>query len=221
MKNTSRYGVHTPDLPKNLVKVDFEAQEEPGEYYRVLLANENLTGRELPRLVFEQVHWRHGVFLQARLPGLRASDCCLEHCDFSGARLEKARLKRIEFSGCRLLGTDFLEGVFEDLLFKDCIAEDCHFALASFRAARFEKCAFPRASFESADLSGAVFDGCDLTGANFRGAKLEGADLSTAKIDALQIGVKELQGAIIAPWQAAQVVSLLGIVIKDGTEDPG
>jgi uncharacterized protein YjbI with pentapeptide repeats len=221
MKNTSRYGVRTPDLPKNLVKADFEPQEEPGEYFRVLLSNENLTGRELPHLVFEQVHLRHAVFLQASLPGLRASDCRLEHCDFSGARLEKARLKRLEFSGCRLLGTDFLEGVFEDLLFKDCIAEGCHFAMASFRAARFEKCAFPRASFESADLSGAVFDGCDLTGANFNGAKLEGADFSTAKIDALQIGVKELQGAIIAPWQAAQVVSLLGIRIKDGTEESG
>jgi uncharacterized protein YjbI with pentapeptide repeats len=104
------------------------------------------------------------------------------------------------------------------LRFNDCNAEGANFVTAIFKAARFEKCVLRGSTFEGADLTGVVFHDCDLSGADLRNAKLKDTDFRSSVIDGLKTGVKELQGAIIAPLQAIQVVSLLGILVKENDE---
>jgi uncharacterized protein YjbI with pentapeptide repeats len=47
-----------------------------------------------------------------------------------------------------------------------------------------------------------------------RGAVLTDVDLRGSNLRGMQIGVKELKGAIIEPRQAAEVAMLLGMVVK-------
>jgi fluoroquinolone resistance protein len=59
-----------------------------------------------------------------------------------------------------------------------------------------------------------IFQDCDLTQANLSGARLEGADLRGSLLNGMRAGVQELQGVTIDPQQAAQVVAILGIQVR-------
>jgi uncharacterized protein YjbI with pentapeptide repeats len=217
MTMSAHFGIQAPRLPKDMQRTHLEAITEQSEVTQVLLADcdfSDMLGINKPGVLFEQVHCWHDVFLQARLMGMRLFDCLLERCDFSAVDWEKAHLRRVEFLGCRLLGTNLSEAAIEEVAFNGCTADGAFFAMAKFKAARFERCRLHGAAFEGADLSGVVFHECDLAHADLRGAKLVGTDLSTSKIDGLEVGANDLQGAIIGPHQAVQVVGLLGVTIK-------
>ncbi len=218
MTMATNSGVQGPRLPKDMERTQLEMIAEQTEISRVLLANcdfSDLHGINKPGVVFDQVHCWHGVFFQARLAGMHLSDCLLERCDFSAVEWEKACLRRVEFLGCRLLGTNLAEATFDDVAFNGCTADGAVFAMARFRSARFERCRMHGATFEGADLCGVVFHECDLAHADLRGAKLQGADFSTSKIDGANLACSDLEGAIINPHQAVQVVGLLGIIVKN------
>ena len=217
----SKNGIHLPRLPRSLAPVGPESIEDDAQVAQGLLADLDLTGLNAGSLLLEQVHCWRVTFVQTRLSGLRLFDGRLEGCDLAGAEWAKARLRRVELLGCRLLGTDLAETNFEDVLFRDCQAERASFITSVFKAARFEKCNLKGAFFEGADLAGVVFQACDLSQADLRGARLQNADFRSANLSGMQAGVKELQGAIIAPIQAAQVVSLLGVVVREIDETQG
>jgi uncharacterized protein YjbI with pentapeptide repeats len=218
MKTAPKHELLAPQIPKHLPPAALMAEDYAQET-QLLFTHDNLTDSKVTNLLLEQVICRQVIFLQARWTGLRVFDSRLERCDLSGAAWEKARFRRVEVLGCRLLGVDLLDSSFEDVLFRDCNGEGALFGSANFKAARFENCNLRETSFEGADLTGVVFHQCDLTHANFRGAKLTEADLRTATIDGLQAGITELKGAIIAPLQAIQVVGLLGITVKENLPD--
>lgn len=219
MKSILKHGLKTPDLPKHLTQPDTFSLESEEYYSQLLLANLDATEAQASHVTFEQVSFRQVTFTGSRLVSSRLSDCRLERCDLSIADWEKLRLKRIEFLGCRLIGAKLIELNAEDVLFKECGAEHANFALAAFKSVRFEKCDLRQASFISADLSGVVFHDCDLSNADFSAAHLTGTDFRTSLINGIRVGVKELRGAIIAPIQAVQVVTLLGLTVQE-FDDP-
>jgi uncharacterized protein YjbI with pentapeptide repeats len=220
LKKASKYGIQAPRIPRKLESVLPDGiQENDFLLQQALLENADLSGRQLIQPFFEMVHLRNVIFLQSKLGGLRMFDTHLERCDLSGANWEKCRFRRAALTGCRMLGANLMEASFEDVLFEDCKADAAVLSLSTFHAARFEKCSLKNVSFEGADLTGVVFHECDLSKADLRGTNLTGADFRTSIINGLQTGAQELQGAVISPLQAAQVVSLLGIQVRD-VDDP-
>jgi uncharacterized protein YjbI with pentapeptide repeats len=208
-------GIRSPELPKALPPGTVEMLEEQAEVSQSRLERLDFSEVDAAGVLFEQVLVRHVGFFGAHLERMRLFDCRLEGCELSGVILEQARLRRVELSGCRMLGANLGEGMLEDVRFVECNLEGALFGMANFKAVRFEQCILKTASFESADLSGVVFERCDLTKADLRGAKLKGADFSSSTIDGMQIGLADLAGVIIAAHQAAQVVNLMGVVIKE------
>ncbi len=207
--------LYPPRLPKRLEKASLDTLSDGGQYAQALLVKDQAAGAKASEILFDQVSLRQVVLTQSHFAGLRIFDSRLEGCELSGVQWEASRFRRVELRGCRLLGADLSQASFEDVLFYDCKGERAIFLSAAFKAVRFEKCDFREASFEGADLTGAIFAECNLRKADLRGAKLAGADLRTSIIDGMQVGIKELQGAIIDPLQAVQVVSLLGLVVKE------
>ncbi len=215
MRPRSKHGLQAPKLPKRLVEAALPALTDHDFHAEILLSAADFSAQHAAQLAFEQSHLRQVLLLKARLPGLRLLDTWLEHCELSAVACERARLRRVVFTGCRMLGSQWLETSFEDVLFSECLLEGANFALAEFKPARFEQCNLRTAVFTGANLENVTFDRCDLSGADLRETKLSGADLRTATIDQVQVGIASLQGAIIAPFQAAQVVSLLGVVVRE------
>ncbi|MEP7198751.1 MAG: pentapeptide repeat-containing protein [Chloroflexota bacterium] len=215
MKSQSQPSVQPPRLPKHLRADAVESLADNAEYSALLLAGCDWAAQAAAHVRCEQLQLRRANFQRTRLPHLFMVDTRVEASDLSGAVWEQARLRRVAFVGCRLLGIQWLNAQLESVAFTDCNLEGAVFAAATFKPARFEKCNLRGASFEEAELSGVVFDQCNLANADLRGATLRGADLRGSVINGLRAGAKELHGAIIDPTQAIQVVSLLGVTVKE------
>lgn len=59
---------------------------------------------------------------------------------------------------------------------------------------------------------------CSLTDVQFSQAQLAGADLRTSTIERIHVGIAELAGVIVDPFQASYLASLMGLVIKHEDE---
>lgn len=207
-----------PQLPRRLESGDLFSIEDDDIIETQLLTGCDLSSQAGARALFEQVLFQRGIFNNTKLPRTRIIDCRFETCDLSQVVLEGARLSRVEFSGCRLIGAQWINAQLDDVSFKDCGLEGAVYSLAAFRAARFENCVLRNAFFDEADLTNVVFEQCDLSGAVLQGACLKGADLRGSKIGSLLVDAQDLRGAIIDPRQALQVVALLEITVKEPGE---
>jgi uncharacterized protein YjbI with pentapeptide repeats len=68
-------------------------------------------------------------------------------------------------------------------------------------------------------LAGVVFRNCDLTNADLRNTTLRGTDLRGSTLTGMQVGAKELRGAIIDPTQAVHLARLLGVTVRALDDD--
>ncbi len=207
--------IQPPRLPKPLPTDTPETLADHVHIFQAALNGLDYNNLHAHGLILEQVRARKVQMLRSNLPGMRVVDSVLETCEISGSEWEKAFIRRVTFQGCRLMGAQMLEGIFEDVEFINCQAESLGFVSAKFKNCRFSKCVLRKASFDGADVSKVVFNDCDLTEADFHLAKLKGTDFRTAEISGLKVGVEEMQGAIIAPFQALQVVGLLGVKVME------
>ena len=109
----------------------------------------------------------------------------------SGMQLDKAHLKDVRFTGCKL-----------DLV-------NCRFA--KLTNVVFDGCVVSEMDFYNAELKNVTFIDCDIEGVEFAGSKLQNVDLTASRIGAVK-GVTNLKGAIIsgeqliylAPYLAAE-----------------
>lgn len=188
-------------------------------YTAIRLLRCQMGGQTAEDVVFEQVIGEHSDFSQMNLTRAQILDSHFQTCDFAGADFDRGYLRRDQIIECRLLGVMLMHADMEDLVVQKCNGEMSRFWGCTFRSVRFEQCILRQTSFENSTLAGVVFRNCDLTQADFRGASLRGADLRGSTLDSIQLGIKELQGVIIDSGQAVQLAMLLGMIVKDSTED--
>lgn len=188
--------------------------EARATYAQQLWINLHFDTQEAEDVAFEQLDVRQASFQEADLPLLQSADCRFDSTDFANCSLDKAYLRRVEFTGCRLVGLKLTDADLEDVLFSRCNTRLARCWTSTAKAVRFEHCALQEASFDGSNLSGAVFYKCDLSGADFRNAKLKGADLRGSTLSGIQINSKDLAGAIIDPAQAIELIQLFGVTVR-------
>ena len=219
-------GLQPPQLPKLAMAEALPGEKllDQAQYAQLALSGYNLAEQAAHQTLFEQVLFKRVNLSRTCLPRVEWRDARLEACDLSGVEWENARLRRVELIGCRLVGAKLLDASLEDVLIRNCEGDLALFWSAIFKVARFEHSRLREASFIKADLSGVIFRDCDLSRADLREAKLAGADFRQSIIGGMQVGLRELQGAIIDPTQTAYVAGLAGLVIRDAedtsTESP-
>ncbi len=224
MKTQARVDIQAPQLPKRLPAGAVDAAEGQVDYTGVALTDASFENRTLEGVAFEQVRCRHVTFIRAKFIKLRLLDVRLEVCDLSAAGWEEGHIRRSEFAGCRMWGTDLYLVQFQDVLFQECNVERAVFAQATCKATRFDRCNLGGASFAEADLSGVTFHRCDLSQADLRGARLKGADLRGSILEGVQINAQDLKGAVIEPAQAVQIATAIGVEVRpaeDSTAESG
>jgi uncharacterized protein YjbI with pentapeptide repeats len=207
--------IQPPRLPKPMPTTEPEPLADHAHIFQTLLNGLDYNTLQAKGLILEQIRARKVQFLRSNLPGLRVVDSVLETCELSGSLWEKSFFRRVTIQGCRLMGTQMMDGIFEDVDFVNCQAEGLSLVSARFKNCRFSKSVLIKTNFDGADVSKVIFNNCDLTEADFHLAKLKDTDFRTSQIGGLRVGVEEMQGAIIAPHQVLQVVGLLGVKVKD------
>lgn len=202
----------TTPLPSGLTVV--EQLEDGAAHTRQRWADLALDGQSADDLSLDQILLRSVSMRETRLTIAQLIDCRAENCDLAGLALQKPYLRRVELAGCRLSGAQWLDADLEDVRLTGCSAGLLRLWGATARRVRFEQCALQEASFDGSNLSGVAFIGCDLTRADFRNTTLRGADLRGSTISGLQIGARDLVGAIIDPEQALQLIELFGVTVR-------
>jgi uncharacterized protein YjbI with pentapeptide repeats len=219
MKISKIASIPSPRLPKQLSAKIIQALESNSEYSSIICSGCNLAGQKAENVLLEQAHFRRVIFNETNIKKLRWFDARIEKSDFTSAKWEQARFQRVEFVGCRFLGIQLLEAEIENTVFTECIFDNAMLISADISSVRFEKCNLQNISIESTKLSETGFHNCDLTHAIFGRTKLSGTDLRGSILNGMQIDAQEMQGAIIDPSQALQVVGLLGVIIREN-DDP-
>jgi uncharacterized protein YjbI with pentapeptide repeats len=214
-KRAKRTAIAPPDLPAQLPEVSQLDTFDQSGYTRQALLDCNFASQSADDLLFEYVSCKRVSFNHTSLTLAQLFDMRLDGCDLAGAEWEKAHLRRVEMSGCRLVGMRLSASSLEDVQISKCNAELARFWACSFKAARFDHCVLREASFDDSDLSGVIFRGCDLSQADLRNTKLKGADLRGSNLTGVQVGIKDLQSAIVTPIQAIQLAGLLGVIVQE------
>ncbi|MEZ4727820.1 MAG: pentapeptide repeat-containing protein [Caldilineaceae bacterium] len=145
---------------------------------------------------------------------MRVTDTRFESCDLANAAWEQFLAHRVAFLDCQLVGWDAGEAHLQNVRFQACNGQFAGFRFATCKSVYFEQCDLRHANFQRADLSGVIFHKCDLRHAQLSGAKLQGTDFRGSQIEAMHVGLHELPGAIVDPFQAAYLAGLLGVVIR-------
>lgn len=180
---------------------------------RSLIDQAGLRGARASGVGFDACVIRRTALEASILSRLRMTDVALEKSNCNNARWERAHLRRVWFSGCRLTGFSLAEADCREAVFKDCKADFLRMDRGDMRNVRFEDCVLTDAEFGEANLRNAVFKNCDLTNANFVQAKFSAVDVRGSKLDRIKIEPNQLRGLIIDPLQALVLISLLGTTV--------
>ncbi len=123
--------------------------------------------------------------------------------------MDRGKLSRTRFDGCRLLGARFENVAMDHVVFSDCRLD--YALLERVRATGpvlFVRCSLREAEFRGCDLARSLFDDCDLGLTDFgpggyRGCDLRGNDLSGIR------GAHHLSRVVIDRAQLIQLAEAL------------
>ncbi len=216
MKQVKRKPLIAPEGPDDHAEVSLAdgTWRDDGWYQNLILENLDLSGQKADDVVLERSHLRKVNLAQGRFGHVRLSDLIFEDCNLEGLRLEGAILERVEFRGCRLLGFAAPAASFEDVLFDHCDARYARLLDVKAGTLEWHSTMLLEASFQSAELTNTVFYNCDLRKSDFRESTLVGTDFRGSRLESLVIHPKDLLGAVIAPEQAVDLISLLGVQVS-------
>lgn len=184
------------------------------------LENLVIQGEELEGMAAEKVEFSKVRLENCRLVGCDFSRAALwdvefQNCDISNCNFEYSYWKQCSLKSCKAQGTDWKESSF-----RVCVMEDSKFDYASFNRCLMEQVTMRRSSFVSAAIAEARWkkvlleeDRFDST--DFFKTSLSGVDLSNCDLSRLLLSddLRELRGAKIDAYQAAEFARMLGMVI--------
>ena len=158
----------------------------------------------------------------------------LERCRFSEADAERAAFLDTEFVGCDLSGANFDAAFFQRCRFIDCKGVgtllpgsrlthvsweggDWRYAVLDTsrgKGVRLRRCDFSGSSLSGLRVTGWELEETELIGVNFCHTLLKDVDLTRCRLEGIRIAGDELKGAVVTPYQAAELARMLGVVIR-------
>jgi len=174
----------------------------------------DFSAQRVANLTWRGVACQQVRFAETQFDPLRLTDILLSGCDLANAQWARLTVQRLAFMDCQLIGFDAPDARWQDVTFTRCRAQYAKFRFSKFKQVRFEECDLRNADFQGSDLSGVIFHKCDLTDAQLSGTILKGTDFRGTKIERMKVGIAELPGAIVEPFQAAYIAGVLGVVVK-------
>ena len=186
------------------------------------VANTVFTGLELADVaadgtVFENVVFRGCAFERVNLSNCTFTDVLFLGCRFVRCDLGRSWLNRVDFRSCSAPGLSFLKGRLTGVSLVDSQLAYADLSETTVDQLVASETKLSEASFHATKLRHLALDRCDLSRATFFRTSLSGVDLSSCDISGLRVSsaLRELRGAVIDPDQAAELMGLLGIKIKE------
>lgn len=138
-----------------------------------------------------------------------------ENCDLSNVTFKKCGFHRVIFKNCRLMGTNFIECNLKYVTISDTKADYLNISGSKLNEVYFMDSMLENSFFDDTSLIKHKFLNCDLMSSSFTHTSLKDVDLSSSQIGFLKIATKDLKGAIISPYQAIDLMGIIGVKIKE------
>lgn len=174
--------------------------EEPFEYAYKSITN----------CTFSQIQ-----FDACKLKATHFTDVRFENCDLSNISFAESSLFRVEFISCKLVGANLSETILNHISMQDCNARYLNLSMSKINQARFSACDLRNSDINDCKLTSIAFSNCELIETEFSHTPLKGIDLSDSHIEGMHVNLPDIRGAIVNTSQAMDLISLLGLKIKD------
>lgn len=181
------------------------------------------------------MHFCHGVWQDGQAPAplefrgcvfdnFRLSRCSLQHVRFTDVIFRRCDMSNTDLTGCRMQRCAFLDCKAVGLLLAEAVLRQLTLTRCHLQFSNFSGCTCAETAFEACDLSGSVLadsrltkitlKDCQLLQVNLCGSPLKGIDLTSCQIEGWSLSGGELEGAIVTPYQAAELAKFLGLVVR-------
>ncbi len=188
------------------------------EISHCLISDSLIEYQEADRVSFDKVIFRNVTIAESTLHAIELTDVIFENCDLSNVNFSDAFVHRTEFRNCKLIGTDFSRGRFQNVRMVDCIGDFASFRFGKLKGTVFTNCRLVSSDYYQAVLTHVEFLECDIDQATLAGCRLKEIDLSDCSFTGVHVDIEDLAGCIISAEQAASFAGLLGLVIKSDTD---
>lgn len=135
-------------------------------------------------------------------------------CNFSNTVFNECTFIKCEFYNCKITGCNFIENVLYNVTFQDVNASYASLSMSSIDKCLFKDTLLKNSYFQETKTKSIYFNNVDLTQAQFFKTSLSKIDLSSCKIEGIAISTEDIKGAIIEPFQAVDLMYLIGVKVK-------
>ena len=107
-------------------------------------------------------------FKSLRIEGIKKSNLSVQSCVFSNCSFGTGcGFHRVEFIGCKLMGTNMSDGIFNHITFEECRGEYMNLSMSKMRYIQITRSNLQGAGIEDCQLTNVSFDACNLMEAEF------------------------------------------------------
>ncbi|UUO08459.1 pentapeptide repeat-containing protein [Blastopirellula sp. J2-11] len=177
-KKISGYGLLAPDLPdeEQLVPCSLATIQDDQVYDRLWIRGEREPAM-LDRLTISESRLDQISWSQAKLPEISLRDVKASTCDFSNARMPNSDFQQVELIGAKLVGVDFSESIWRNV-----VLTKCNLSFCTWRGARLKNCRFEDCELSDAEFDLVQFDNVEWIDSRMRRSRFYGARLTETKI---------------------------------------
>lgn len=181
-----------------------------------LIQNVHMNGEDISCMQFSAVIFENCMFQDCSFEKGEFTDIIFRSCDFSNCGLEDCYFNRTEFISSKGVGTRYCGSTMLHTRISDC----------NFRYANFDGSKMEYMNFTGSQLDGGFLTQCrmkeimwnqvNLDNASFFKTMMKGMDFTTCSIHGLVLSdeCRELKGAVVDLYQAAELAKYLGVVVK-------
>lgn len=135
-------------------------------------------------------------------------------CNFSNTVFNECTFIKCEFYNCKITGCNFIENILYNVTFQDVNASYASLSMSSIDKCLFKDTLLKNGYFQETKTKSIYFNNVDLMQAQFLKTSLNKIDLSSCKIEGIAISIEDIKGAIIEPFQAVDLMYLIGVKVK-------
>lgn len=184
----------------------------------VILSGETLEKDDLRQIEIHKARFEKCVFAGCHFEKASFVDTVFEDCDLSGSIFRDAYFERCLFLRCKCVGTDMRETRIKHVTFSQTKLPFACFDRARVSDVLFDQVDFTEASVMEARISRFETIGSRFFKNNFFRTMLSSVDFSENEFVSPIVSMppEELKGAVLNPSQAADLIGLWGIIVKNG-----
>lgn len=192
-----------------------EAVEQEERLENLVFQGEELEGLYAEKVEFSRVRFENCRFSHCDFSGVALWDVEFHNCDLSNCDLERSYWKRCLLKCCKAQGTDWKDASFHESVLEDSKLDYANFSRCLMDQVTMRQCSCVSTSISEVKWKKVMLQENRFISTDFFKTSLNGMDLSTCELSQLMLSddLRELRGAKIDAFQAAEFVRLLGMVI--------